>query len=390
MSLSTEDLLARLIGFDTTSRNPNFPCIEFIRDYLSGLGVACEIIAGGKKGKACLFATIGEATDSCPMLAGHTDVVPADGQPWSGDPFRLSEREGKLYGRGAADMKGFIAAALAFIPQFLAAKSGKGFHLALTFDEEGDMTGARRLAAYLMEKKAKPRWIWIGEPTEFKVITQHKGSAVFRTRFTGVSGHSGQPQKGLNAIDMAAAMMNVLLDMGRQRKARPHAGSACDSPYTTVNLGTINGGTADNIIAGECELVWQLRVHHGDCAADFLAEAEARTHDFLAARLASFPAAAMETERGLDIPPFAAAPGNKAARALQMALDTEETQAVNFATEACLYQQLCPDLAVCGPGSIEQAHQVDEFIEKRQLQRCVDLMGKVLLSSFPIYERESI
>lgn len=384
-----EDILSSLVGFDTTSRNPNFPCITLIRDYLSDLGVACEIIAGGKKGKVCLFATVGEAGNSCPLLAAHTDVVPVDGQPWSSDPFCLTERDGKLFGRGAADMKGFIAAALAFVPRFLAAKSGKGFHLALTFDEEVDMTGAKRLKGYMMANAIKPQWIWIGEPTRFKVINQHKGSAVCRTRLNGVSGHSGQPQNGLNAIEMASVLMNVLLDMGRQKKAHPYVGSPFNPPYTTVNLGVISGGAADNIIAGACELVWQLRVHSGDCAADFLAEAEAKTHDILAPRLASFPAASIESQWGLDTPPFASAPGNKAVKALHKALDTEETHAVNFATEAGVYQELCADLAVCGPGSIEQAHQPNEFIEKKHLQRCVDLMGKVLLSSSPIYERES-
>lgn len=384
MPLTIEDLLARLVGFDTTSRHPNSLCIEFIRDYLNGLGVTSEVIAGGKEGKACLFATVGEADRAEAMLAAHTDVVPVDGQAWASDPFALTERDGKLFGRGSADMKGFIACALAFVPQFLAAKSGKGFHLALTFDEEVYMWGAKRLTEHLKAKQFKPQWIWIGEPTGFNLVAQHKGSVVYSTRFTGVAGHSGQPQKGLNAIEMASSMIDVLLDMARQRKARPYAGSMFDPPYSTINLGTIAGGTAENIIAGKCELVWQLRIHPGERAADLLAEADARTREALAPRLAAFPAARMDTETFFDMPPFEAAADNRAVKALSTALETAEIHAVNFATEACVYQELCPDVAVCGPGSIEQAHQPDEFIDKTQLKRCVDLMGRVLLSSSAI------
>ena len=382
MSKLVEQILEKLIGFDTTSRNPNRACIDFIRDHLSVLGVDSEIIASEGGQKACLWATVGEPTSTGVALCGHTDVVPVDGQNWSTDPFKLTERDGRLYGRGSADMKGFIACALAFIPEFLAADSGGSFHLALTSDEETDMSGAIRLTETLASRGVRPEWLWIGEPTGLGIVDQHKGVAAFRTTITGVSGHSSQPGKGLNAIELATGFMGIINDAAAQKKSAPHAPSRFDPPYTTFNLGKISGGTAENIIAEQCEVLWQVRAHPGDVAADIVADIAKRADLNFAERLRAFaPQADVQTCACFDIPPFLATADNQGTKTLKRLLKCDDTQAVGFATEAGIFQQLGAGAVICGPGFIEQAHQVDEYIDKTQLSACVDLMRGVLLSS---------
>lgn len=379
-----QEILAQLVGFDTTSRNANRVLIDFIRDYLDGFGVASTLIPGKEEGKSCLWATIGASDKSGIALAGHTDVVPVDGQKWSSDPFTLTERDDKLYARGAADMKGFIAAALAFVPEFLAANTGGCFHLALTCDEETDMSGAMRLTDALAAQEFKPEWIWIGEPTGLSIVNQHKGVSAYSTRITGKSGHSGQPGKGLNAIELGAHFMNIVMEAAQRKKEKPFSISRFDPPYTTFNLGIVSGGTAENIIAENCELLWQVRTHPGERAQDVLAEIEACARHAFAPRFAAFkPHAGMEICACFDIPSFLAMPDNPGEKTLKRLLKCDETHAVGFATEAGIFQKLGAGAVVCGPGFIEQAHQPDEYIDKKQLSACVDLMRAVLLSSSP-------
>lgn len=384
MSTQAEEILAKLISFDTTSHLPNRACIDFIRDYLASFGVASDLFADDTGNKACLWATIGKSDTNGIALAGHTDVVPVEGQKWTSDPFTLTARDGKLFGRGAADMKGFIACALSLVPEFLAANTGRCFHLALTSDEETDMSGALRLTDALKAKGIKPAWVWIGEPTGLSIVDQHKGVAAYRTRLTGVPGHSSKPAKGLNAIELASQLLAIIADITKQRSETPIPGSRFDPPYTTLNMGTIKGGTAENIIAENCELLWQVRAHPGDSANAILAEVENRARAVLAPRLAAFaPKAGMETCTCFDIPPFLTQANNAGAQTLQRALNCTRTHAVGFATEAGIFQQLGAEVVICGPGFIEQAHQPDEFVDKNQIITCVDLLHKVLLSSTP-------
>ncbi|MDE2029871.1 MAG: acetylornithine deacetylase [Alphaproteobacteria bacterium] len=378
--LTAEQILARLVAFDTVSRNSNRACIDFIRDYLDGFGIKSDIIASDDGQKACLWATVGSG-EAGVALAGHTDVVPVDGQSWNSDPFTLTERDGKLHARGSADMKGFIACALAFVPEFLAAKQGC-FHLAFTSDEETDMSGAVRLTDYLAAKDIHPRWFWVGEPTGLQIVNEHKGVAAFRTHVTGVSGHSGQPDKGLNAISIAGDFMEIVEQAARVRKEKPFSPSRFDPPYTTFNLAKIAGGTADNIIAEHCELVWQVRAHPGESAATIAQQADGEAQKKFAKMLTAFaPQARIDTCTCFDIPPFLADADNEGERALKKRLGCDETHAVGFATEAGIFQKRGSAAVVCGPGSIEQAHQPNEFIDKKHIPACVDLMRAVLLSS---------
>ena len=370
---AVQQILARLVSFNTVSSNPNRALIDYVRSLLDGFGVASEIIAGEADGKACLWATIGEG-DSGILLAGHTDVVPVTGQNWSSDPFLLTERNETLIGRGAADMKGFIACALAFIPEFLAAKPRGCFHLALTCDEETTMSGAMRLTDMLVARGFKPQWVWIGEPTGLSIVDQHKGVAVYRTRFSGIPHHSSQPDKGVSAIESAGDFMQLLREAAQKKKAHPFAPSRFDPPFTTFNLGKIEGGNAANIIAETCELLWEVRTHPGDAANEIMTDIGTQARD-VAAR------GPLETCTCYDIPPFLATTHNLGTDTLKRLLKCDQTHAVGFATEGGIYQKLGVGAIVCGPGFIDQAHQPNEYIEKNQLTACVDLMRAVLLSS---------
>jgi acetylornithine deacetylase len=389
MTAKTIEILTRLVGFDTTSRNANRACIDYIRTLLEDCGVASEIITGEEPGKACLFATIGVMDVPGIVLAGHSDTVPVDGQNWSSDPFTLTERAGKLFGRGTCDMKGFIAAALAMVPELVAAaKAGKlaqPVHLAFTHDEESDMRGAVHLTDFMRRKGVKLAWVWIGEPTLHRVVDSNKGVAAFKTRITGVSGHSGKPDRGLNAIELGHAFESVLLDMAQDKRANPFQPSRFDPPYTTINLGTVAGGTAENIIAGQWELLWQTRPHPGDDHDALLAEIERRAATALAPRFRAFaadnPDVGCNTCACFNIPPLLPTADNPGQRTLARATGNAETGAVSYGTEGGFFQRLGAAVVVCGPGSIDQAHKPDEYVEIAQLTECVDLMHSVLLPS---------
>jgi acetylornithine deacetylase len=384
LSTSAEEILAKLVSFDTTSNKPNRACIDYVRAFLSGYGVPSEILADDSGDKANLFATVGSSGTSGIVLAGHTDVVPVDDQKWTSSPFVLAERNGKIYGRGTTDMKGFLACALSMVPEFLAAKTATSFHLALTSDEETDMAGAARLSSALRQRGFKPAWVWLGEPTGLNVIDRHKGASSFVTTFTGVPGHSSLPQNGLNAIELAAQWIDILMDIQQKKKANPFSPSVFDPPYTTVNLGSIRGGTAENIIAETCELVWELRIHPGDDGEALRAEVERLASSQMASRFTALASKArMETRLLSHTPSFQGTEGNAGVKALQFVKKDLRISAAGFATEAGFFQKLGADVVICGPGSVEQAHQPDEFIDKSQLSSCVDLMRQVLLSSTP-------
>jgi acetylornithine deacetylase len=376
---TTQDILSHLVGFNTTSHLSNRACIDFIRDYLDEFGIRSHILVTDDGSKACLWATIGEIEGCGLVLSGHTDVVPVDGQNWSSDPFTLTERDDKFYGRGACDMKAFLACVLAAVPEFAAKKLTRPVHLAFTHDEETNMQGARNLTEYLSKEGITPEWVWIGEPTELNLIDQHKGSAYFETKITGVPGHSGKPHLGLNAIELGAHFTNILLRIAEQKKHNPFPQSRFEPPYSTINLGITSGGTAENIIAEHWRLVWQLRSHPGDDLDATLAEIADTADREIAPKFKTFaPRAAMETCTCSRIPALKPVPGNIGETLLKRLTGRTETQAVSFATEAGFYQQLGAPVIVCGPGSIDQAHKADEFVNRQQLDACTDLVRNVV------------
>jgi acetylornithine deacetylase len=378
MPETVESLLAKLVAFDTTSSNPNRACIDFIRDYLDGFGVKSSIIADGSGGKACLWATIGPSEVPGIMLAGHSDVVPVAGQIWTSDPFKLTERDGKLYGRGSCDMKAFIACILAMVPEFTKLKCARPIHLALTHDEETSMAGAARLADYLRGQAVKPEWVWLGEPTELRMIDSHKGVAALTTVITGVPGHSGKPAMGLNAIELGNDFMNILMDVAKAKRQAAYNPSRFDPPYTTINLGIVKGGTAENIIAEHCDITWQVRTHPGDDLKAIVDDVNTKAETKFAADFKAFaPKAGMKTCTCLDVPPLMPTARNAGQALLGRLSGKTETEAVSFATEGGFYQKLGSHVIVCGPGSIDQAHKADEFVAKTQLSDCVDLLRRM-------------
>ncbi len=376
---SVQSLLTKLIGFDTTSHKSNRDCIAFIQNYLDNLGIKSEIIANDVGNKACLWATVGPQEKAGIVLAGHTDVVPVDGQTWTSDPFTLTERNEKLFGRGACDMKGFIACVLVTIAECDREKLLRPLHLAFTYDEEISMEGAERLTNYLKNQKVKPAWVWIGEPTELHIVHAHKGVAAYLTNFTGVPAHSAQPDQGLNAISLGAEFIDIIQHVAEQKKSNPFSRSRFIPPYTTFNLGTIKGGTAENIIAEHCELLWQIRSHPGEEAIALLAEVEAMASHALNPRLAKFPnTAAMRTCTCFDIPPLMPTQDNPGEKTLARLTGRDEFEAVSFATEAGFFQKLGTHVVVCGPGSIDQAHKADEYIAKTEIIACMGLLKQML------------
>lgn len=377
-------ILTKLIGFDTTSRNPNRALIDYIRDYLDQFGVKSEIVSGQENGKTCLFATIGAGAGGI-TLAGHTDTVPVDGQKWSSDPFKLTERDGKFFGRGTCDMKGFIACVLAVVPELVKTKLTKPVHLAFTHDEETNMSGAANLADFMRAKNIKPEWVWIGEPTLHKIIDSHKGVAAFETEITGVPAHSGRPDQGLNAIELGHDFIAILRGIADEKRANLFSPSRFDPPFTTLNLGTVEGGSAENIIAEHWKLVWQTRAHPGDDHDAMLADIETRAQKKLRPRFAAFEAqhkgVGCRTCTCFNIPPLLPTAHNPGQKILGQLTGNNQTEAVSFGTEAGFFQKLGAAVVVCGPGSIDQAHKADEYVEISQLSECVDLIRSALLRS---------
>ncbi|MGH6954945.1 MAG: acetylornithine deacetylase, partial [Alphaproteobacteria bacterium] len=256
---ATIAMIRRLVGFDTTSRESNLALVDFVRAYLDGLGVESELVHDESGRKANLYATIGPKDRRGICISGHTDVVPVDGQDWASEPFALAEKDGKLYGRGTADMKSWIAVALVFAPEFARRRLETPIHLAFSYDEEVGCLGVRGLLARLSERPHKPALCIVGEPTEMKVARAHKGKHSYRCRVSGLEAHSALTHKGVNAVEAAAELVARLKAMARQRRDHGPHDDAYDPPYTTVHTGVIRGGTALNIVPKACSFDFEFR-----------------------------------------------------------------------------------------------------------------------------------
>src|SRR5690242_16545256 len=252
------EMIRRLIAFDTTSRNSNLDLIRWVADYLDGFGIRPVLVHDETGAKANLFATLGPDADGGIVLSGHTDVVPVDGQDWSSDPWTLIERDGRLYGRGSADMKSFCALVLAKVPALIAAARERPFHIALSYDEEVGCLGIHGLFRHLRATGRRPRVVIIGEPTRMAVVNAHKGSTSVRTLVTGLASHSARSHQGVNAIAHTAELIAFLGRLGEELRETRHD-PRFEPPYSTLSATMIQGGTAGNIIPAECALVWDIR-----------------------------------------------------------------------------------------------------------------------------------
>jgi acetylornithine deacetylase len=364
----TEEILRRLVAFDTVSARSNLDLIRWVADYLDGHGIAATLTYDEARQKANLFATIGPEDRGGVILSGHTDVVPVDGQAWDSDPFAVTERDGRLYGRGTADMKGFIACALAAVPDFVGTGLTTPIHFAFSYDEEVGCFGAMRLIEALPAGNARPELVIVGEPTSMRVVSQHKGCTVFATTVTGAEQHSSATHRGVNAIAAAAEIVGEIERIATERRAAARPESGFVPPYTTLSVGTIGGGTAQNIIPRHCRLTWEYRIAPWDDPAAIEARVASFVEGDLLPRLRRVSeAAAVATDRLADVPPLVAAPGSPAEELARRLTGDNATHAIAFASEAGLFQRADIPAVVCGPGSIDQAHQPNEFIERSQL-----------------------
>ena len=376
---SPRAMVERLVSFDTTSSKSNLELIEFVRDYLAGHGVESVLVPNSTGDKASLFATVGPGDVGGIALSGHTDCVPADPAQWKSDPFAVTERDGRLYGRGTCDMKGFVGVVLAMVPEFVAAPLNTPLHIALSYDEELGCTGVRDMIAALGHTLPLPKAVIVGEPTEMEVVDAHKSISDFATEVTGREGHSSAIDKGANAIFAAGELLG---ELSRMRDDMIEAGDPSgrfEPPFTSVHVGMISGGTALNIIPGQCRFNWELRALPKSDEAALVDRFERFGRDIVLPRLrAVAPEAGIVTERHIHAPGLAPDPGSLAERLAMRLAARNEARAVSFATEAGLFQKQGAPSVVCGPGSIAQAHKPDEFIELTQLAACEEFLRALL------------
>ncbi|HVH77736.1 MAG TPA: acetylornithine deacetylase [Stellaceae bacterium] len=361
--MTPRQILERLVGFDTVSSKSNLALIDWVADYLDGYGIEARLTSDASGAKANLFATIGRPDRGGVILSGHTDVVPVEGQEWHSDPFRLSERADRLYGRGAVDMKGFIALALALVPRALERSLATPLHLALSFDEEIGCLGAPVLIRGLPEGVARPRLAIVGEPTDLGVANAQKGCNFLRTRVTGVEAHSSLSDAGVNAISAAAEIIGEIGRAAREARGRARPDSGFDPPFTSFNVGRIEGGNAFNIIPRHCEFLWEFR----NLPEEDPAAIEGRIRDFVERELLPkmrerHSQSGVETEMVVAVPPLVPVADCPAQRLARRLTGADRVTTVAFATEAGHFQRAGIPAIVCGPGSIRQAHQPDEFI----------------------------
>ncbi len=356
-------VLRQLVSFDTTSRNSNLPLIDWVADYLKSRGARVELIFNAGKDKANLLASIGPQRQGGVVLSGHTDVVPVDGQEWTSDPFVLVERGGRLYGRGSSDMKGFIASSLAALENWRHLKLQRPLHFAFSYDEEIGCFGAHSLVERVIGSIPTPAFAIIGEPTDMRIGVGHNGVTGAHTSFRGIAAHASDPARGVNAIDAAAAFVRILREVARLPQI---AENGC-----TLNVGRINGGAATNIVAERCSVRWEYRTARHEDAA--LIQKTIANH----LKDEAFASLHIASEIELDVPEFSSHLGEEAMQLLTRFGAKLPVSRIPFGSEAGIFERNLIPSAVCGPGSIDQAHRPDEWIACAALEEADRFMSKL-------------
>ena len=375
MLAETRTILGDLIAFPTVSADPNLDLIAYAAERLDACGARIEYAHDATAEKANLFATLGPERDGGIVLSGHTDVVPADAHEWASDPFRIRDDGERLYGRGACDMKGFIAAALAMAPRYAALDLVRPVHFAFTYEEETGCLGARQLVGELAKRETRPGVVIIGEPTEMRIIEGHKGCYEYATHFSGLEGHGSMPGQGVNAVHYAVRYIARLMELAAELERSPPPGSRFDPPWTTVQVGRIEGGSARNVIAGHCVVDWEMRPVRDADAAHVKGALGAYVRDeLLPAMRAVAPDADIRTEVIGEVCGLEPMSENAARDLVAELTGANGTELVAFGTEAGLFQQLGIAAVVCGPGSISQAHKPDEFVALAELDKCLAML----------------
>lgn len=373
------EMIRKLVGFATVSRDSNLELIDFVREYLRPHDADVRLTFDDDRRKANLFATLGPRDVPGIVLSGHTDVVPVDGQEWSTDPFVLAEKDGRLYGRGTADMKSFIACALALAPEFVARGLRRPLHLAFSYDEEVGCLGVGRMIADLAHAGVRPNACIVGEPTMMQPVIAHKGKKSYRCTVRGLASHSAYAPHGVNAVEAAAEAIAYLKSMARRHRDAGPYDRSFDVAHTTVHTGVIRGGTALNIVPHECVFDFEFRHLPGDAPDDLLAELEQYVRNRLEPEMRAVHAGAgFSIELLSQIPALDTGTETEIVALAQELAGSGEIGKVSFGTEGSQFQHAGIPAVVCGPGSIAQAHKPDEFVAVEQVVRCEAFMRRLM------------
>lgn len=369
MTLSSREMLARLVAFPSVSSVSNLDIIGFCRDWLAGHGVDSRLVMSPEGDKANLYATIGPRVEGGVVLSGHTDVVPVEGQAWSTDPWTLTEKDGKLYGRGATDMKGFDALVLALVPEMVKAPLKRPVHIALSYDEEMACRGAPSMVREMAASVPTPAAVIVGEPTRHKVVTGHKASIQATTRVTGRAVHSSRIDQGVSAVMVAARLIAWHDDVMAENRGRANPADPFEPPYTTLHCGMAQGGAAANVVASSAWFTTDIRAIPTEDPWDYLERYRAYARDRLEPGMKAIaPETGIAVEVVSDIPGLRPEADGQAERLTRRITGDNGTHVVSYGTEAGLFQGAGWSTVVCGPGDIAQAHQPDEYIEVAELE----------------------
>lgn len=372
-------ILRDLIAFPTISADPNRALISYCEGLLRGLGAEVTVIGEDTGHKANLYATLGPRDRAGVLLSGHTDVVPVEGQAWTMPPFELTEQDGRLYGRGTTDMKGFVACALAMAEQVALQELQTPLHLALSYDEEIGCVGVRSMIEMLADAPFVPRFCIVGEPTQLQVATGHKGKTAARITCTGREAHSALAPTALNAIHIAADMVGVIRSLQADLRNGPAQDDAYDVPYSTVHAGVIDGGVALNIVPNTATLLFEIRNLPEDDPQHLLDRLREGADRLLVPLRSQFPEALINIEVTNQYPPLGTAPDAEVVNFVKSLTGSNATTKVAFGTEGGLFStRLGVPTVVCGPGSMAQGHKPDEFITVEQMQKCDGMLGILL------------
>lgn len=373
------DVLARLLAFDTVSHNPNRALIDYVQGLLAEHAITSVLVPDASGGKANLYATVGPDGPGGVMLSGHTDVVPVEGQAWTVPPFAMTMRDGRVYGRGAADMKGFVACAIAAMVTASTRPLRTPLHLALSYDEEVGCMGVHSLIDMLTAAPHQPRFCIVGEPTSMQVATGHKGKIALRATFTGREGHSAMAPLALNSLHLAADFVGIVRAMQAEIVAAGIGDGDYDVPYTTLHVGKMSGGVQVNIVPNHAVADFEIRSLAGEDTDALIAELRARAGALLAPLHADFPEAAIRIDRQWDYPGLGTPPDAAVVNFVKSLTGANGTIKVAFGTEGGLFDaRLGIPTVICGPGSMAQGHKPDEYVAVEQLDRCEAMLAALI------------